>query len=146
MTVEQQLTQEQIAEAKRWTKAQTPRAHGLEPSVIKTDGTKTIQQVVVASDAYPQQNRMGWKVKPSAESEEYTFFNIYPEDYAMIDQINKQRETGEPFPVVINNQGKAVLLRAWDVDPTHKRAVERANDLAEGRIDVHGNKKEAAPF
>tara|TARA_R110002050_G_scaffold174854_3_gene307752 strand:- start:665 stop:1075 length:411 start_codon:yes stop_codon:yes gene_type:complete len=130
------------SQASKWQKVQT-KANGLPQSTIKEDGTKTLWLVTVVSDAYPQNNRTGWKVKPDPQGDDFTFFNIYPEDYSLIPQINEARESGEEIPVVINHLGRAILMRPEDSNPNHPKAVKRAALLAAGKIDEHGNEVKA---
>lgn len=126
-----------------WAKTQSSTTSGLRPSTISPNGTRELRMVFVTSDPYPQQGRTGWKIKEDAKDDApFTFFNLYPEDYDRVVDVVAARDGGTQIPVVINHDGKGVMLRIQDYDPTHPIAIQRANDLAEGLIDEQGRKVE----
>lgn len=135
------ITQNEI---NKWHKAQQGGT-ALPQSTINEDGTKDLVFITILSEAYPQQNRTGWRCSPVDQPEVKTFFNIYPEDYHRIPSINEARETGERIPATINKMGRAVMFRLEDIDPTQPKAIERAKQLADGVIDKYGNKVKPEP-
>jgi hypothetical protein len=137
------MTDQEQKFVESWAKTQSSATSGLRPSNINPDGTREIRMVFVTSDAYPQQGRTGWKIKEDSKDDApFTFFNLYPEDYDRIIDVGTARDEGKQIPVVINFDGKGVMLRIQDFDPTHPIAIQRANDLAEGKIDNEGRKLE----